>query len=208
MKVGTASGYTIEGEDAYYPKSPEYYLANPNDKYCDWIHQRDEMYWMTWGRLGYDPLTIDATFDARAKELLGPAGTKDALEAWKDASLIVPTIYMAHALGPDHRDHAPELEWGGDTDTFMNLDGFDEFSYQSIAEELANQATGGLDGRVTMHKVAVKLEELSERIQRSLAKVMAPGVGRFLELKQSAEAEIALANYYEFRIASAEAFAS
>lgn len=33
MKSGTASGYTIEGEDAYYPKSPEYYLANPADKY-------------------------------------------------------------------------------------------------------------------------------------------------------------------------------
>ena len=76
MKMGTASGYTIEGEDAYYPKSPEYYLRDPKDKFCNWIHERDEMYWMTWGRLGYDPKTPEAVFDMRAKELLGPDSDK------------------------------------------------------------------------------------------------------------------------------------
>ncbi len=149
MKMGTASGYTIEGEDAYYPKSPDYYLANPADKYCNWIHQRDEMYWMSWGRLGYDPHTPDAVFDARAEELLGK-DSKPLVEAWKTASRFLPINFMAYANGPDHRDHAPELEWGIDTNSLVHGQGLDPFVFSPIDEELANHATGGIDGRLSV----------------------------------------------------------
>jgi len=146
MKMGTASGYTIEGLDAYYPKSPDYYLANSKDKYCDWIHQRDEMYWMTWGRLGYDPKTPDAVFDKRASETLGK-GTEELLKEWKWASALIATNYVADAIGPDHRDHAPELEWGGGPGDLIPRGGLDSFLFSPINEEYANRATGAGDGR-------------------------------------------------------------
>ncbi len=156
MKMGTASGYTIEGEDAYYPKKPDYYLADLRDKYCDWIHQRDEMYWMTWGRLGYDPTTPDAVFDAKAVELLGK-GSERMVEAWKRASTLIPTIYVADAIGPDHRDHAPELEWGGDTNSLIERGGLDSFQFAPINEQFANLSTGGIDGRYSPSILGVYL---------------------------------------------------
>jgi dienelactone hydrolase len=156
MKMGTASGYTIEGEDAYYPKSPDYYLADPKSKYCDWMHQRDEMYWMTWGRLGYDPKTPDAAFDARARELLGK-GSDGLVQAWKHASVLVPYATMAYSLGPDHRDYAPEFEWGGDTGAYVHGGGFDTSFFEPIDEYFANKATGGIDGRVRPKDSAERL---------------------------------------------------
>ncbi len=94
MKVGTASGYTIEGEDAYYPKSQDYYLANPKDKYVDWIHQRDEMYWIDLGSARLQP--EDAGFGVRhlkVAEWFGVQGPAIA-KIWKRASEIrSPLIY-------------------------------------------------------------------------------------------------------------------
>ncbi len=147
MKIGTASGYTIEGLDAYFPKSPDYYLADPSKKAYTWIHQRDRMYWMTWGRLGYDPTVPESTFDNEAVRSLGE-GTESLVKAWKDASVLMPWAFMAYSLGPDHRSHAPELEWGGDTNAYVQGAGFDTHSFLPINEVLANRATGGTSGRV------------------------------------------------------------
>lgn len=83
MPVGTASGFTVEPMDAYFPKSPDYYQANPDDHYCDWVHQRDIMYLTLWGRLGYDPSTPDTTFDSLIVDRVVPAAGKPLAEAWK-----------------------------------------------------------------------------------------------------------------------------
>ena len=198
MKIGTSSGYTIEGEDAYYPKSPDYYLANAKDKYCDWIHQRDEMYWMTWGRLGYDPTTPDTVFDARAKELLGK-GSDKLVAAWKEASLIVPKAYMAFSLGPDHRNHAPELEWGGDTNAFLQSQPFDSLTFLPINESWANQATNGIDGRRTLVD-ATDFSYVDDFPELKKADLNPRG----REIATSIEMTSALARYYKSRIKVAQ----
>ena len=157
MKLGTVSGYTIEGLDAYFPKSPLYYLRDPKDQYCNWIHQRDELYWMCWGRLGYDPNTPEAVFDARAKEMLADStvnGTRITAEAvgryvkeWKFCSTDSDGILLLNCLGPDHRNHAPELERGGNVTDLISAQGFDTHASISIQESMANFFTKGLDYR-------------------------------------------------------------
>lgn len=162
MKIGTSSGYTIEGLDAYYPKSPDYYLADPKVSRYRWIHQRDEAYWTTWGRLGYDPKTPDSVFDRLAAAQIDPRpqaakANANFVESWKEASILMPKAFMGFSLGPDHRSHAPELEWGGPTDSFIQGQGFDSHSYLPINEELANQWTGGIDGRRSMRTLAEEI---------------------------------------------------
>ena len=147
MPLGTTTGYTIEGEDAYFPKSPDYYLADSKDKYCNWIHQRDEMYWMCWGRLGYDPNVPDSVFDARAEELLG--GDRVLVHDWKLASKSLSAKLMGFALGPDHRDHAPELEWGGSTEEYLHGQPFDTHVFLPVDEACANTASNVFDGRMS-----------------------------------------------------------
>lgn len=156
MKIGTASGYTAEGLNAYYPASPRYYLANPADQYCDWVHERDEMYWLLWGRLGYDPDTPEAVFRARIDEWFGSQGGRIA-SLWKTASRIVPLAFTAFSLGPDHRNHAPELEWGGTTQDFIEAEPFDSLTFRGIREELADRATGAVDGRPGLASIADQL---------------------------------------------------
>ncbi len=206
MKMGTASGYTIEGEDAYFPKSPDYYLANPSDKYCTWIHQRDEMYWMTWGRLGYDPDVPEDTFDSRAVELLG-SGSKELVGAWKAASVMVPTAYMLHAIGPDHRDHAPELEWGGDTASFVDGQGFDTSMIAPINEECANDATHGDDLRFSSLEIAEHLVKAARDIRTSISNLPQQARGRAAELRQAIALEADLGEYFGGRVVSARAVA-
>jgi dienelactone hydrolase len=212
MKVGTASGYTIEGEDAYYPKSQEYYLANPRDKYVDWIHQRDEMYWMTWGRLGYDPTTPDSVFDSKVADWFGPQGAQIA-EIWKEASQVVPLSYLGYALGPDHRDHAPELETGGDTQAFIDGNPLDPLVYQPAHEVAAFRTLGLNDGRVRLAQAGVKLATVSADIRRKISSVgdsiiKPEAKGRYKELKNAFGMLSALAEYYGGRFRYAEAAAT
>lgn len=208
MKVGTASGYTIEGEDAYYPKSQDYYLANPADKYVEWIHQRDEMYWMTWGRLGYDPKTPDSVFDAKVANWFGPQGMQIA-DIWKEASKIVPLAFMAHSLGPDHRDHAPELETGGDTQAFVDGNPFDPFVIRPVHEDVAFASLGLQDGRIGAGQIGLELAKLSASVRQKVA-VISPTLinpsarGRFKELQTALGMLAGLGKYYDGRLRSAE----
>ncbi|MBX7132315.1 MAG: acetylxylan esterase [Fimbriimonadaceae bacterium] len=199
MKIGTATGYTIEGADAYYPKSPDYYLANPADKAFTWIHQRDEMYWKTWGRLGYDPTVKDKVFDAEAKRMLD---SSELVDAWKRASTLVAKAFMGFSLGPDHRSHAPELEWSGDSNAFIQGQGFDSHAYMPINEMFANRLTGGLDSRMTLLQLA---DELLADV-RQIPNLSSYASSSNLEAKEIANAvslQTALGKYYAYRFRSA-----
>ncbi|MHB8634861.1 MAG: alpha/beta hydrolase family protein [Fimbriimonadaceae bacterium] len=209
MKVGTTSGYTVEGEDAYFPKDPLYYLANPADKYVDFIHQRDELYWMTWGRLGYDPTTPDATFDAVVKRWFEPtmssrtgfmtsASGQAIADLWKRMSEIVPLTYMAHALGPDHRDDAPELETGDNDIAFGEVQPFDPLVFRP-ADAFWD------DGRMSLAAFsAASLNYARADVARtlpSLQSVPAASRGRLKELSASLPMLGDLALYYSSRFA-------
>ena len=146
MPLGTARGFTVEALNSYFPATPEYYLADPKDQWCKWIHQRDALWLIQWGRLGYDPKTPESVFEHAIEKHLGKE-TKELASVWKQASRVVPTSFTAYSLGPDHRDHAPELEWGGSYDDFVQGEPFDSHVFMSMKEKLALEATGGHDGR-------------------------------------------------------------
>jgi dienelactone hydrolase len=156
MPLGTASGFVVEGLETYYPQSPRYYIADPKDVYCEWTHQRDWMYINLWGRLGYDPHTSNETFDAMVADKLGAAAAP-LVTAWSAASRIIHTAFSAFSLGPDHRNHAIELEWGGDTAAYVAGEPFDSHVFKSVKEALADVARGGLDGRITPPQTAARL---------------------------------------------------
>lgn len=206
MKIGTASGYTIEGLDAYFPKRPEYYMADPSKKGYEWIHQRDAMYWTTWGRLGYDPTVKDEVFDAQTARMLGK-GSEPLVQAWKKASTLLPLAFMAYALGPDHRSHAPELEWGGDTNTYIQGQGFDTHSFLPINEELATYSTWGRDGRIGAGQVASELMTRSDEIRGAAASLTVLDSPRAAEIKTSLAMMTSLAIYYAHRLGAARTMA-
>ncbi|MBS1712866.1 MAG: prolyl oligopeptidase family serine peptidase [Armatimonadetes bacterium] len=206
MRTGTASGYTIEGPDAYYPKDPLYYLADPDDKYCDWTHQRDELYWMEWGRLGYDPETPDSVFEAKLKDWFGDAsGTVS--KAWTAASLIVPTAFLSGAFGSDHRDHAPELETGGSTYDAVTLRPLDESAVRAPADDAMQTALGLKDGRRPVQDLAALLERfaLDARAIRDVTpdRIPVKGKARFKEIQAAVEMLSHLGFYHAIKAETA-----
>ncbi len=206
MPLGTASGFVVEGLETYYPKSPRYYLADPNNAYCEWTHERDWMYLNLWGRLGYNPDTPDEQFDALVADKLGPAAAP-LVEAWKAAGRIVSTAFSAFSLGPDHRNHAIELEWGGDTAGYLASEPFDSHVFSSIREAVAGNAAGGLDGRIPPQVTAARLASYAEAAAKAalIPLTSAPsGEGKRLKELITACGQAAhLGRYYAERFLSA-----
>jgi hypothetical protein len=102
-------GFTFEAAHAY-GRQRDAYHANPADRFSSWTFRRDELSYMLFGRLGYDPATPDRVFRGMLAERVGTSELWDSVEA---ASDIVPWIQTALTCGPDQRDYAPELELGG-----------------------------------------------------------------------------------------------
>ena len=205
MALGTASGFVVEGLETYYPKSPRYYMADPGDAYCEWTHERDWMYLTTWGRLGYDPRTPEAVFDGLLADKLGPSAAPLAA-AWKAASRIVSTAFSAFSLGPDHRNHAIELEWGGDTADYLASEPFDTHVFASIRETVAG-AGAGLGGRIPADVSAARLSVLADAAAKAAA-IPAASVPpseqkRWKELVTACGQAAHLGRYYSERFLSA-----
>jgi len=206
MPLGTASGFVVEGLETYYPKSPRYYLADPNDAYCEWTHERDWMYLNLWGRLSYDPDTPDGQFDALVADKLGQAAAP-LVEAWKAAGRIVSTAFSAFSLGPDHRNHAIELEWGGDTAGYLASEPFDSHVFSSIREAVAGNAAGGLDGRIPPQVTAARLASYADAAAKAalipLTSAPAGEDKRLKELITACGQAAHLGRYYAERFLSA-----
>jgi hypothetical protein len=103
------TGFTFEAAHAYSPQR-DFYHASPQDVYSPWTFRRDEMSYLLFGRLGYDPATPEGVFRTWLAQRVG---TKDLWDIVQAASDIVPWIQTANTCGPDQRDYAPELELGG-----------------------------------------------------------------------------------------------
>ena len=207
MRLGTASGYTVEPLNAFYPDSPRYYVANPEDLYTKWILDRDEPYIMLWGRYGYDPNTPEAALDLWFEDAFGKQGLAVA-RAWKIASKIIPTAYTLYSLGPDQRDHNPEMELGGNLDNFVDNEPFDTFSIMSVRQSLSLSAVGGKDGRVPNYAYAGQLESYAAQARAALTAISDAGLPpmaarRLKELRVAIMMVSHLGDYYSGRLESA-----
>jgi hypothetical protein len=207
MKVGTAAGFTIEPLNAYYPASPKYYLANPDDQWTRWTLDRDEPFIMMWGRYGYDPKTPKAAFDLWFKDHFGD-NSATIEKAWSIASKIVPTTYTAFTLGPDHRNHNVEMELGGDVMDYVLTEPFDAFSIASVNQSAILRTLGLKDGRTPNVAYATRLRGYVAEIKTLLGQLtdVYPNetiAKRAKELKTTMLMLSHLAEYYASRLESA-----
>lgn len=207
MDLGTTSGFTVEPLSAYFPQSPAYYSQRPSA--FRWIHQRDELFMMQWGRLGYDPSTPEDVF-VRALGRKFQLRNPEALAvAWSNLSRIIPVAFLAYSIGPDHRSHAPELEWGGSVESFLERDPFDSHVFRSPRETVAAKTLGAGDGRIGFEEAADLLDLLRSRAApafRTLEWGDSPGSG-LAEIGVALRQLDRLGAYYAARFRGALAYA-
>ncbi|MCW8132771.1 MAG: hypothetical protein KIS92_20665 [Planctomycetota bacterium] len=175
--LGGAQGFSLESPTAYYP--PETAARYREDARGDgtYLYERQFAWRGMWGRLAYDPATSDEVL-ARAFVLrYGRRAGQEAFRALAAASRIVPRVYASYAVGPDHRDFAPELElgaasrdykagWRGldDLAAVQPLDRARMSSPTECAQALAERA---FDARVNPLETARRLEADAAEAERS-----------------------------------------
>jgi hypothetical protein len=112
FKLGDARGFTLEPMTAYYPvDATVYYRSDADKKVYDYIWQKHWMWYLAWGRLGYNPELPESTIRQAYTDHFGQAGGQiyDAMQA---SSTIVPLVYAYRSVGADQRDYSPETETG------------------------------------------------------------------------------------------------
>jgi hypothetical protein len=163
---GPSRGFTLLATHAFLPQH-DFYHASEADRFSPFAFRRDELEYLMFGRLGYDPATPEQVFKDALRERAGSDALWDSIQA---ASDIVPWIQSAHTCGPDQRMFAPDLEWGGtvglwasapdatnpdDTCRKTGYNGsFDTFAVASAYDTARDLLDGGLTTRLPSTEVA------------------------------------------------------
>jgi len=208
------AGFTLEPPTAYTPQR-DFYHASARDQFSPWAFARDDLMYLEWGRLGYDPSEPEAHF---RQILAREAGTDALWPAVQAASDIVPWIVTGRTCGPDSRNFEPEMELGGDVGQWAGVSGgphavpscdgaaaFDTFAVASPAEAAADLLAGVPTSRLTPVDVASLVLSDADLAAQAMAAPAAGALARDVARECSALAD--LGRYFGHKLQAATALA-
>ena len=208
---GKAIGFTMEPITAYFHQEPERVFKNSQE--ADYMRYMPERYWswyLTWGRLGYDPNTPDSVFVNTFIEHYGAEAGRKIYRLTTTASRVVPLIFRHHAHGPDHRLMAPEFETGNaivdsyhrndkiyDIDYFARSPVLDRHVYLNCADYVQARLSESVNGKITPLMAAQEFDQLADQIFELLEGTEASKSKKeWRHVKTDVEALAWLARYY------------
>jgi len=210
------SGFTLEAAHAYFPQRDPFHA--PADQFSQWTFRRDELSYLLFGRLTYDPTTPPDVFQLA---LQSRVGTGDLWAPVQAASDIVPWIQTAHTCGPDQRDYAPELEFGGPVAYWaLPSNGarpphscgsahqpFDQFAI-SLPDDVANDLVqGATTSRVSPLDVARAVLADAQQARTAASAVIDPSNPEARDVVNECIALADLGEWYAHKLRSASALA-
>ena len=210
------SGFTLEAAHAYFPQRDPFHA--PADQFSQWTFRRDELSYLLFGRLTYDPTTPPDVFRLA---LQSRVGTGDLWAPVQAASDIVPWIQTAHTCGPDQRDYAPELEFGGHVAYWaLPSNGarplhscgsahqpFDQFAI-SLPDDVANDLVqGATTSRVSPLDVARAVLADAQQARAAASAVIDPANPEARDVVNECIALADLGEWYAHKLRSASALA-
>lgn len=210
--LGGAIGLCVEAIDSYYEKYDYRHRDDSPNRWFKWQWQRDWLWYNMWGRTAYDPSLkyADNVWLRMFQKRYGKEAAPDLLNAMKWASKIVPDAYTSHCFGPDHRNHAPELEWGGTVKDWANGQPLDTQNIQTPREYADRLIRGDYSGKATPLAMAAYLQEEAEQtrqyVQSALENVKNP-TPEFNDLVTELTMLSYLGDYYSHKLTAAALFA-
>ncbi|MCD6351778.1 MAG: hypothetical protein J7M26_06635, partial [Armatimonadetes bacterium] len=199
-----ARGFSLESIETYFPQMDYFHRPDCGHKYPYWVMDRYWLWYLVWGWLTYSPGDTGWQEIACLRLADGDVNAASAmLQRIKSASRIVPLIYAAHCMGPDHRNMAPEFETGGNILEFGNVEPLDPFVYQSTGGYVTHVLSGRPDARITPLKVAQELDDLAAAATRPVPG--APASDEWVCWTEDNAALAHLARYYAHKIRAAVA---
>ena len=157
--------------------------------------------YLLWGRLGYDPMTPEATFRAIAAR---ETGTDTLWEALQAAGDIVPWIQTAHTCGPDSRNFEPEMELAGNVAQWAKVaagpascafpTAFDTFAVADPKQAAADLVAGVATSRLSPIDVAARVLDDADAVERALRSADATATRDDILARDTARESLALAD--------------
>jgi hypothetical protein len=208
-------GFSLQAAHAY-GRQRDFWHEEPSDRYSEWTYSRDAMEAYLFGRLGYDPTVSDDVFAHHFGR--GP-------ELWKAeqaATELVSWILLAHECGPDSRDFAPQLEWGGDLGYWASASKqdpkrtycqtgfhgpFDTFAVASPADTASDLVAGTPTTRLSAIDVAAKILDLARVARTAALAHVEPWDKEGRDVQREAIAVASLGDYTGHKLRAATAFA-
>lgn len=218
FRLGDARGFTLESPVSYFsPYAAKMYRSLGDRAVFPYVWQKDWMWYLAWGRLGYDPDLPEATLLQAWREHYG-AGGDTAYRAMQAASRIVPLVYAYRFIGADHRDYSPETETGYTTNDsvvgsrtpiplsllqYAQDQTEDDRSFLPIDRFVTAKMDGLVDGRYGPFAIAARLREASADTDQAVA-AMPPldgqAAGEWRLLRTDLTAAARLGDYHADRI--------
>ncbi len=170
-------GFTLEPPHAYTPQR-DFYHASAGDRLSPWTFVRDDLMYLLWGRLGYDPTEPEARFRGIFAREAGTDALWPALQAESD---IIPWIVTGRTCGPDSRNFEPELELGGDVAQWAGVAGgpesvpschgaaaFDSFAIAAPADAASDLVSQVATSRLSPNDVAALVLDDAARAKQTV----------------------------------------
>jgi hypothetical protein len=217
FSLGSAQGFSLEAAHAYSPQRDFYHAAV--DRYSRWTFRRDEIEYLLFGRLAYDPETPEQVFREALAARVGTDALWGPLQAATD---IVDWIQTAHTCGPDHRDLAPELELGGPVAYWAapadakppphacarGYHGpFDTFAFASPFEAASDLLTARATTRVSPLEVARRVLDAAAAARAAGRVVIEPENAEARDVVRQCVAIADLGDYFGHKLRAATALA-
>ncbi len=216
LGLGGSRGFTMEGAHAYSPQF-DFHHRDAVDRFAPWTFRRDELQYLLYGRLAYDPTTPETPFREALADRVGTTGLWDAVQA---ASDIVPWMLQGRACGPDHRQAAPELEWGGRVDWWAAQDDvindddrcgyhgpFDNFALASPYDTAQDLVAGRGTSRLSSLELARIVLDRADRARVALQVPVVGGDAEARDVVRECAALADLGTYYAHKLRAATALA-
>ena len=138
-----------------------------------WKHEF-ERYWLfylLWGRLGYDPKTPPSAWMAELERRFGPAAP-DVLEAYRASSGVLSEIVAAHLADPNMYIW-PEINPGGLIEAYREVRPSDWRYIATVSEAVRNRIAGVVSAKQTPLDTAARLHDLADRAERAVERARA-----------------------------------
>jgi len=205
-------GLCVEPIDAFYPKYDFRHRDDSPNRWFKWQYERDWLWYQVWGRTAYDPSLgkRDDLWVRMFARRFGKSAAPGLYQAMCWASKIIPDAYTAYSLGPDHRKHAPELEWGGDVKAWAEGQPFDTQNVMSPREYAEGLVKGEFSARATPLRMASYLSEEARKAREYVdlaRKKMAKPTPEFNDLTTELVALSHLGDYYSHKLFAATLYA-
>ncbi|MGO9094653.1 MAG: hypothetical protein ACLQGV_05470 [Bryobacteraceae bacterium] len=159
------------------------------------------LFYMLWGRIGYDPKAPDKLWTAELKRRFG-AAAPDVLEAYRTASGVLPEIVAAWLPDPNESVW-PETSPGGLLDAYRDAWPSDGRFIVSVSEAVHNRLQGLASAMQTPWDTAELLRDRAAKIEAALARVqakLAAGHPEWRDSQPDFQALALLASYHAHKM--------